>query len=156
SRKEPSRPLISFAPYENAIAAQSRKRFSADDVRHAIYWSLFLTPPAGISYGGPGRVDWGRTGGGGGTGALPFLDKAMFMPAAKQMATLSKFVATVESWRLRPRPNFINAQPGSASPRRFLAAGGTESKDLAIVYAPEDRTLEILLDALPSAPTVTW
>src|SRR5258706_11874763 len=54
--KTPPRPLISFLPTENGVApekAEGRgqraevRRFSADDVRKAAYWSLLLSPRVG-------------------------------------------------------------------------------------------------------------
>jgi hypothetical protein len=63
---------------------------------------------------------------------------------------------SIDFWRLRPEPKAIAAQPGEQSPRRFIAAAGTEARDLSIAYAPEDRTLDLFLDALPISPAVSW
>jgi hypothetical protein len=157
-KKEPTRPLIAIAPYENALARDSKKRFRSDDTRRAIYSSLLLSPPAGISYGAEGVTDWDKT-----LdqpvkrkSALPLWHRALFMPAAKQMAHLAKFVNSVDFWRLRPQPEFVAVQPGTVSPERFIASAGTETKDLSVVYVPQDRTLEIVLEALPVSPSVSW
>jgi len=53
-KKEPARPLIPFVPHEHTVGLQSQKRFSADDVRHAVYWSVLMTAPAGVNYGAQG------------------------------------------------------------------------------------------------------
>jgi len=91
-QKEPTRPLIVFAPCENGVATQSRKRFSADHVRHAVYWGFLMAPPAGVSYSGQGVVDWDLSFGPGAEGTkatgLPMWRKSLFMPAAKQMSAL--------------------------------------------------------------------
>jgi hypothetical protein len=157
-KKEPTRPLITIAPFENALDRDSKKRFASDDVRRAIYSNLLLSPPAGITYGARGVVDWDKT-----LDqppkrkmALPLWHRAMFMPAAKQMAEVSKFVNSVDFWRLRPQPGFVAVQPGTVSPERFIAAAGTELKDLSAVYVPQERTLEIMLEALPASPSVSW
>ena len=159
-KKEPARPLISFAPYENGVAGQSGKRFSTDDVRRAIYWGLLLTPPAGVSYGGQGVVNWdtsvGLKGDQSMAADLPMWCKALYMPAAKQMASLSKLMNTIDFWKLRPEPQILATQPGQQSPRRFIAAARTEANDLSLVYVPEDRTLQLVRDALPRSPTVGW
>ena len=159
-KKEPARPLIPFAPYENGVAAQSNKRFSSDDVRHAIYWSLLMTPPAGVSYGAQGVANWDTTVGPKDeqtkTADLPMWRKALFMPAAKQMSPLAKFMNSIDFWRLRPQPKTLAAQPGSLSPRHFIAAAGTEANDLSLIYVPEDRTLDLFLNALPPSPSVGW
>jgi hypothetical protein len=46
--------------------------------------------------------------------------------------------------------------PGAQNPRRYIACAKSEQKDLTVVYVPEDRTVEVLLDALPTAPGVKW
>jgi hypothetical protein len=162
--------LVVFAPYENGIGPQSKKRFSATDVREAVYWGLLLAPPAGVSYGGAGVVTWETDSGksnentGDPSAAagnrkskeLPNWQKSLFMSAAKQMSHLADFLSSIDFWRLRPQPQFVATQPGNAAPRRYIAAAGTEARDLVLAYVPEDRTSEILYDALPASPVVTW
>jgi hypothetical protein len=159
-KKEPVRPLIGFAPYENGLVAQSRARFSSDDVRRAIYWGLLLAPPAGVSYGGQGVVNWDTSVGPkdpqNRASELPMWCKALFMPAAKQMTDLAKWMNAIDFWRLRPEPKMVASQPGQESPRRFIAASGTEANDLSLVYVPADRTVDLVRDALPHSPTVGW
>ena len=158
--REPARPVIPFAPLENAVAAPFDKRFTSDNVRQAIYWSLLLTAPAGVSYGAQGVANWDATvepqdaqvkG-----ADLPLWHKALFMPAAKQMSHLSKYMDSIDFWKLRPQPKAVASQPSQLSPRRFIAAASTEAKDLSLVYVPEDRAVELFLDALPPAPLVSW
>jgi hypothetical protein len=159
-KKEPTRPVIPFAPYENGLAPQSTNRFSSDDVRHAVYWSLLLGPIAGVSYGGEGVMNWERSVGPGQMEAtaadMAMWRKGLFMPAAKQMSYLARFMNSMDFWKLRPDQKAVAAQPGEQSPRRFIAAEGTAANDLAIVYVPEDRTPGLFLDALPHSPTVSW
>jgi hypothetical protein len=159
-KKEPARPLIPFVPFENGVAAHSSKRFGSDDVRRAIYWSLLMTPPAGVSYGAQGVASWDATVGPKDeqtkAADLPLWRKAMFMPAGKQMAHLAKLMNSIDFWTLRPQPKAIATQPGDQSPRRFIAAATNEANTLALVYVPEDRTLELVLDALPRSPSVGW
>ena len=159
-KKEPARPLIPFVPYENGFAAQSSKRISSDDVRRAIYWSVLMIPTAGVSYGAQGVANWDPTVGPQHeqtkAADLPMWRKAMFMPAGKQMAYLAKFMNSMDFWTLRPQPKAIATQPGDQSPRRFIAAASNEANTLAIVYVPEDRTLELFLNVLPHSPSVGW
>jgi hypothetical protein len=159
-KKEPTRPVIPFAPYENAFAPHSTNRFSAYDVRRAAYSSLLLSPLAGVSYGAEGVANWDKSVGPGlmqATAAdIAMWHKALFMPAAKQMSSLARLVTSMDFTSLRPDPKAVAAQPGEQSPRRFVTAAGTEAKDLSLVYVPEDRTLELVLDALPHSPSVSW
>jgi hypothetical protein len=119
-----------------------------------------MTPPAGVSYGAQGVVNWDATVGPKEehtkAADLPMWRKALFMPAAKQMSRLAKFMNSIDFWSLRPQPKAIASQPSHLSPRRFIAAASTEANDLSIVYVPEDRTLELFLDALPPSPAINW
>ena len=72
------------------------------------------------------------------------------------MSSLAKLVATTDFPSLRPDPKAVAVQPGEKSPQRFVTAVGTEAKDLSMVYVPEDRTLELVMDALPRSPSVSW
>ena len=163
-QKEPIRPLIPFAPCENGINPRTKKRFGSDEVRRAIYWSLLLAPPAGVSYGGEGVMDWDERRevegqesevSGQRPDDLPAWHKALFMPAAKQMKYLAKLMGSVDFWRLRPQPNFLASQPSGSSQPPNVAAG-SEAKDLSLIYLPQDRTLEIFLAALPASPSIGW
>jgi hypothetical protein len=80
----------------------------------------------------------------------------MYMPGAKQMAHLGNLMGSIEFWRLRPEPKCVATQPGSSAPHRYIAAAGTETKDLALVYVPEERSVELALESLPPGPAVTW
>ncbi len=159
-KKEPARPVIPFLPCENGPVPQSTNRFKSDDVRHAAYWSLLLTPPAGVSYGGEGVVNWDRSVGPGlgkaAAGGMAMWRKALFMPAAKQMSYLAGFMNSVDFWRLRPDQKAVASQPGDQSPSKFIAAAATDDKTLSVVYVPEERTLQLFLEALPHPPSVAW
>ena len=119
-----------------------------------------MIPPAGVSYGAQGVVDWDASVGPKDeqtkAADLPMWHKALFMPAGKQMAHLAKFMNSMEFWKLRPQPKALATQPGDQSPRRFIAAASNEAKTLSLFYVPEDRTLEVSLDALPLSPAVGW
>lgn len=159
--KLPHKPIINLEPpYENHIAYQSKKPITADFTRRALYWSLLNSPAAGVTYGGHGVWGWDD-------GTKPPTDhpstgtplpwkKALTMPCAEQIKYLHDFFATNDFWRLRPTPMFIVNQPGKEDPGHFIAAARTDAKDILIVYVPEDRTVEIKLDALPPSPNVTW
>jgi hypothetical protein len=159
--KMPHRPFVNLEPpYENHIAYQSKKPITADMTRRAIYWSLLSAPTAGVTYGGHGV--WGWDDGKNpptdhpGTGTPMPWAKALLMPGAEHMKVLANFFGTNSFERLRPTPVFVVNQPGASNPARYVAAARTDKKDVMIVYIPEDRTIEIKLDALPPSPNITW
>ncbi len=157
----PHRPFINLEPpYEGHLGYQSKKPLSAEHVRRALYWSLLNAPTAGVSYGAHGVWGWDD-------GTKPPTDhpntgtpkpwkEALKMPAAEQMPHLYDFFASVDWWRLSPASMFIVNQPGKQDPRKFIAAGRTYPNDLMVIYVPEDRTVEVKLDAMPPSPQVTW
>jgi hypothetical protein len=156
----PARPIISFVPRENGMDAAAKRRFSAGDVRHAAYWSLLLAPPAGVSYSAQGVAGWDasvtlQTNKIPGAN-LPLWQKSLFLPGAKQMTQLANLVESVDFWRLRPQQQIVAVQPGDSSPAGFVAAAAAENKDLAMVYVPEERALDLSLGALPPLPAVIW
>ena len=157
----PVRPFLNLEPpYENHVAYQSRTPISAHTVRRAIYWSLLNAPPAGVTYGGHGVWGWDN-------GTQPPVDhpnsgiplpwqKALEMPAAEQMRVVFDVFSSIDFGRLRPAPNQVLLQPGRENPRRYVASAKTEMDDTALIYIPEDRTIELRLSALPVNAQGTW
>lgn len=159
--KLPHKPIVNLEPpYENHVAYQSKKPHTAANVRRAMYWSLLSAPTAGITYGGHGVWGWddGTTEPTDhpGTGKPMPWKQALNMPAAKEMAHLAEFFQSIDFWRLRPAPVAIVNQPGAQAAGRFIAAAKSDQRDLLVVYAPEDRTVEVKLDLMPESPNVTW
>jgi hypothetical protein len=159
--KMPHKPFINLeAPYENHIAYQSKKPISPETLRHAVYWTLLNNPPAGVTYGGHGVWGWDD-------GTKPPTDhpstgtpmpwqKALTMPGAEQMKYVYDVFTTNDFWRLRPTSVFIVNNPGRDKPSKYVAAARTDQKDVMLVYVPEDRTIEIKLNALPPSPNIGW
>jgi Protein of unknown function (DUF4038)/Domain of unknown function (DUF5060)/Putative collagen-binding domain of a collagenase len=159
--KLPHLPFINLEPpYEGHLAYQSKQPLSATNVRNAIYWCLLDAPTAGTSYGGHGVWGWDN-------GTKPPTDhaasgtplpwqKAIHMEGAEQMAHVIDFFTSIDFWRLRPAPIIVVNQPGKADPKRYVAAARTDQKDLAVAYIPQERTVEIKLDALPPSPNISW
>ena len=158
--RQPARPLLAVSPCENGFIGQTGKRFSPTEVRQAIYWSLLLAPPAGLSYSAQGVVNWDQTTSpktAGDLGAdMPLWQKALFLPAGKQMFHLAGLMNSVPFWRLRPEPKLVAVQAGDTDPRHYLAAAATEANRLVTVYVPEQGTVQLSTERLPPAPTLTW
>lgn len=157
----PHHPFINLEPpYEDHVAYQSKKPHDDASVRRALYWSLLAAPTAGVSYGAHGV--WGWDDGTRpptdhpGTGTPKPWKQALKLPAAEQMQHLYDFFSSVDWWRMSPASVFVVNQPGTQAPRRYIAAGRTYPNDLLVIYVPEDRTVEVKLDAMPPSPQVTW
>jgi len=153
----PARPILTNPRCENQPGGF--RRATSDDERRAAYWGFLLAPGAGVVYGAQGVWYWDSsvdTTTNTAVGAtLPLWQRALFMPGAKQMALLARFIEQFEYWRLRPAPNMV-VQAADTAPSQRVVAAQTESKDLALIYVPESRTIELVNDMFPSSPTITW
>ena len=159
--KLPHRPFINLEPpYENHLAYQSKKPHTPESVRRAIYWSLLCSPTAGVAYGGHGVWGWDD-------GTKPPTDhaytgtplpwqKALTMPGAEQMKHLYEFFTSIDWWKLRPAPIVVVGNPGTQTASKYIAGAKSDDKDLMVVYIPDERTVEIKLDSMPSSPNVSW
>lgn len=159
--KEPRHPLVNLEPpYENHLAYNSKTPLTADLVRRTVYWSLLNAPTAGVAYGGHGVWGWDD-------GTKPPTDhpttgkplpwqQALGMAGAEQMGFVADFFSTNQFQNLRPAPEAIVNNPGNQSPRKYIAAARSEKKDMTIVYVPEERTIEVLMTALPPSPEIRW
>ncbi len=112
-RTPPLHPFINVVPPgENEPAAAGR--VSADDIRKAVWSSVLSAPIAGASYAVNGVSDWNTTPGpktpDAPANALPFWQKALFLPGAKQMTLLGNFFSTNAFWLFRPAPELLANQ----------------------------------------------
>ena len=158
--RTPPRPFINLEPpYEYHLAYQSRARIAPETVRRAVYWSLLNAPTAGVSYGGHGVWGWddgtrAPTDHAGSGTPLPW-QEAIRMPGAEQMAHVAALFTSLEFWRLRPAPEALAEQPGTAAAAHFIAAAASDRRDLLVAYTPAVRTIVLRADRLPSG-RATW
>ncbi len=151
--RQPGRPFINvLPPLENGLVPQRAQRITADDSRHIAWWSLLVAPPAGTSYGAQDVANWNTKQ----QQKRPLWQLSLFLPGARQMSNIADFFAATQPWSLRPALRAVSVQPGRISPRRFITAAESESKDLVVTYVPEDRTLELYLDAMSPSPGIQW
>lgn len=160
-RKEPFRPFINLEPpYEFHIAYQSKQRITPEQVRRAVYWSLMVAPTAGVTYGGHGIWGWDD-------GTRPPTDhpytgtplpwaQALRMPGAEQMTHVVRVFKSVPFWNLRPAPQLLAKQPGTAAVKNFVAAARTVDGDAAVIYTPVGGVLELNAQEIPKGVLAQW
>ena len=157
----PPRVFINLEPpYENHISYQTKQRISAAMARRALYWSLLVSPTAGVTYGGHGVWGWDD-----GTAPpvahpntgipLPW-QKALLMDGAEQVRHLADFFESIEWWRLIPAPELLLAQPGNQAKRHFVTISKSAENDLIVAYVPEDREIALNLTSLPDDLSAVW
>jgi len=160
-KKEPHHPYINLEPnYEAHVSYQSRKMFSDRDVRRAAYWSLLVSPTAGITYGGHGVWSWQLEAGEpmehSGTGVAKPWYEAMNLPGSMQMKHLKNFFSAIKWWTLRPSPELLLEQPGIVDPRKFVVAAKSEDSSCAILYLTEGMTIKVNTDHVKDAKIAKW
>ncbi len=161
--KPPIHPIINLEPpYEdhNDMASDGTRRIDAHAVRRALYTSLLITPTAGVSYGGHGVWGWDQ-----GdalptahplTGVAKRWQDALQLPVAREMPHLFEFFNSFDWWRLRPAPEMVRVQPGDIQPSRAVIAARTDVGDLALVYTPQEQTLQLDLSSVHEKVKPRW
>lgn len=160
-RRDPARPYINLEPpYEGHLAYHSRQPFDDFAVRRASYWSLLVSPPAGVCYGAHGVWSWSdgkdapmahkNTG-----VPLPWRD-ALDMPGSRHMTVMADLMDSLPWWRLRPAPEMIGGQPGRSDARRTIVASRTEDGATAIVYVPLEERIDVRLAGMRRPLRGAW
>ena len=158
---KPSLPVINIEPnYEAHNGYTYRKVHNDHSVRRAAYWSLLVSPPAGVTYGGQGIWGWHTkvqapadhlsTG----LGSPWYIAKDL--PGALSMKYLHQFFKSIEWWRLTPAPEVLTEQPGKKDASKFIAAAKSENGDLLVVYLPEGGSVTLKTDPLKKGLSARW
>ena len=148
------------SPYEDHLAYQSRERHPAVHVRRANYWSLLVSPTAGVTYGGHGV--WGWDDGSGppvahaSTGTPRPWQEALHLPGAQQMAHLARIFTALPWWQLQPAPDVLQEQPGATDVRLTVAAARDPGGRLALLYLPAGGPVRLDTRPLAAGLTATW
>lgn len=140
-QKGPAKPVVNLEPpYEDHVGYQSKERHTAYNVRRASYWSLMVSPTAGVSYGVHGVWSWEteprvplnheRSG-----VAKPW-NEAVQLPGSTHMKHLRMLFDSLQWWKLRPAQDLLASQPGAADPAKFVTAAASEDDAAAVLYLP--------------------
>jgi hypothetical protein len=134
----PARPTINMEPcYE-----ELRPEIDAEAVRNASYWSVFATPPAGITYGANGIWPWIRPGerilNHGALGRQPTRSwrESIDLPGSRQVGYLAEFMQQFRWWELFPDVSLLTEQPGDADYLRFVSVLRSDDYRTVLVYLP--------------------
>jgi len=160
-KTEPHHPIINLEPnYEGHKGYTHRKPFDAHAVRRAVYWSLLVSPPAGVSYGGHGIWSWelkpNEPMNHPGTGIAPAWYEAIKMPGSTSLKHLKTLLASLEWWRLRPAQELLVEQPGAQDASRFVAAARTEDSEWALAYLPAGGSIALWTEQLKKVGQARW
>lgn len=160
-RDAPGRPTINLeANYEAHRNFATNKPFSADEVRRTAYWSLLVSPTAGVTYGAHGVWSWEmRTAtplNHEDTGAAHPWQEAMHLPGSAQMKLLRDLFDAVGWWTLEPAPERLVGQPGDQDPAAFVAVSRSKSSGALLLYTPVGQPLIVDTQGLPANAELQW
>ncbi|MFW6189312.1 MAG: DUF4038 domain-containing protein [Planctomycetota bacterium] len=157
----PEQAVLNMEPnYEGHPSYHEDLVFNDRHVRRAAYWSLLLTPTAGVSYGNNNIWAWQarpeRAEGHEGLGWIGPWRDGLEPPGVHCMVLLERFFDSISWWELRPAPHLAARQPGRQDPARFVAAAMSETGDLAVLYTPRGGTLKLDVMALQRPARARW
>lgn len=153
-RKTPARPLITLAPPAEQASPAPPGQISGDFSRRLMWWSVLLNSPAGVSYRATEVADWNFRPNAA-ANDQPWR-RALTLPGAAGIAPLAGALSATDSKRWEVVPAALMSQPGLLTPQCYIAAVGTESRDIIMFYTPEERPVNVALPALLSRPHATW
>lgn len=158
---KPGLPVINTEPnYEAHNGYTHRKVHNDHSVRRAAYWSLLVSPTAGVTYGGQGIWGWHTkvqvpaAHNSAGLGSPWHIAKDL--PGALSMKYLHQFFKSIEWWRLIPEQELLAEQPGKEDASKFIAAAKSKADDLLVVYLPEGGPVTVKTDSLKKGLAARW
>ena len=157
----PAYPVINLEPnYEGHVSYHSRRPFTDREVRRALYWSLLVSPTAGVTYGHHGIWPWMEEAGvpmdHSSSGEAPPWHVALESPGATSVLHLRRLLDELPWWRLRPAPELLAEQPGEAQPEAFVAVSATAERDLVLAYLPLGGQVRLRTGGLTGKRRVRW
>jgi len=158
---KPNLPVINIEPnYEAHNGYTYRKVHTDHAVRRAAYWSLLVSPPAGVTYGGQGIWGWHTKVQAPAdhisTGLGSPWHIAKDLPGAFSMKYLHRFFKSVDWWTLVPAPEMLTEQPGKKDASKFIAAAKSKAANLLVVYLPEGGPVTLKTDSLRKGLIARW
>lgn len=157
--QSPPKPVINLEPcYEGHLQVGTDQVFDARHVRIASYYSLLVSPTAGLTYGHAGVWPWSEQTESPldhlGAGITPLWHEGVATPGATSMSVLKHLFDRLEWWKLRPAPHLVVEQPDRKDPLSYVAAAMAEDQSLALVYLPQGGTVTLETGDLKGARAV--
>ncbi len=145
---DPELPVINLEPnYEGHPSYHIQQNFTDYHVRRAAYWSLLVSPPAGVTYGSNEIWVWAEepmpAPNHPNIGVVQPWQNGLETPGLTGMKLLKDLFMSVRWTELEPRPDLIADQPGTADPNHFIAAAETPDESQAVLYLPVGGTVTI-------------
>ncbi|MEI6500152.1 MAG: DUF4038 domain-containing protein [Armatimonadota bacterium] len=156
---DPVQPIINLEPnYEGHKSYATKLPFDAHAVRRAAYWSLLVSPTAGVTYGNNSIWWWGRKPedplAHEWLGPVAPWQEGLDLPGIRSMTVLKNFFEALPWWELRPAQDLLAAQPGQDDPKRYVTVAATEDRSTLVAYLPVGGA--IALQSPPAGLQARW
>lgn len=142
-KEPPVKPFINLEP--NYELHSARGGFSDFDVRRASYWSVLVSPSAGVSYGNTPVWNWNVTPalseGHERLGQVQPWRAGLDTPGIRSMTHLVTFFQSGPWHELRPAPDVLAEKPAEVA--KFIAASKTRDGSWAVLYTPAGGNLNV-------------
>ncbi len=158
---QPIRPIINLEPnYELIPGPPSMIPHSPQHVRRAAYWSMLVSPPAGVSYGHHVIWPWNDRlddiEGHAAAGKADAWFTGLETEGITAMIALRRFFESGPWTDLRPHPSLLADQPGKKHPQKFAAAAQTKDRSWTVIYLPEGGDIQLKANELPGKRQAFW
>jgi len=154
----PPHPIINMEPnYETARGYKHQIEYSAYHVRRAAYWSLLVSPMAGITYGHDSIWNWNFVAGpseGHGSwhgGCVPAWDTGLDTPGIRCMTILRDLIERLDWTTAMPYQELLAEQPGDENVEAFIAVSRM-ADGAVILYTPLGGTVHFNPEAVLQEP----
>jgi hypothetical protein len=155
-KNAPAKPVINLEPAYDTI----KPGFDDYVVRRICYWSMLVSPPAGVTYGANSIWAWAfETGApilGHRNPALNNWREAALLPSGQQMKYLRDVFESTDWWDLYPTPDRVNDQPGIANVDHWIAMATTRDKSAGILYTPVQQEVSLDLTDFGTDLKAAW
>ncbi len=157
---EPPHPIINLEPnYEYHPSYETGHFFTDHDIRRTAYWSLLVSPTAGITFGHNSiwvwREDEGEAEGHRLDNVMPWY-YGLETPGTESMTALKYIFMKFEWWTLLPAPELLAVQPGSKDVRWFIAVASNANRSEIIIYSPLGGTIAFKPEGLDNVRKSRW
>jgi len=156
----PTRPVLDGEPNYEGHISYSKEPIGDYAVRRAAYYSLFVAPTAGVTYGAHGIWYWARkpevpldhprSG-----VALPWRE-CLAYPGGNQMRVMRDIFDSIPWWQLRPDRSLLGDNPVDEGFTNYIVAASSEKKDFALVYLPKNEAVRLNLAGRKKPAQATW
>ncbi|MBA7485457.1 hypothetical protein ES707_21003 [subsurface metagenome] len=159
--EDPAHPVINLEPnYETHAGYTHKTVFRGTHIRRAAYWSLMVSPPAGVTFGHNAIWVWPdepqAPDGHSRLGIVGPWREGVYTEGARSMTLLYRLFDSLPWPQLRPAQGLLADQPGEDDPNLFVSAAQTGDGRTAVFYAPEGVGITVDGTLLPRGAQARW